>query len=154
MPQVAAPGQLRFHQADMGNKGAMRAAFSANSGRAVDTVIHFAAIAFVGEVCGRRRARVAGAPLSPRFQSYANPLLYYRNVTANTLQLLEVMREFRVSRLVYSSSCATYGNAERMPITESTPQRPVSPYGTSKLQAERLIIDNTVSSVLPCSDAP
>lgn len=88
----------------------------------IDIVIHFAAIAYVGE-------------------SYKDPLMYYENVTANTMHLLYAMNLGNVRSLVYSSTCATYGNAKEQPITENTPQIPVSPYGQSKLTSERMIIE-------------
>ena len=85
----------------------------------MDAVIHFAAIAYVGE-------------------SVANPLQYYHNITINTVMLLETMKRFDVRKLVYSSTCATYGNPEKLPITERTPTVPINPYGdrSSAITAE------------------
>jgi UDP-arabinose 4-epimerase len=97
-----------------------------------DLVIHFAAVAYVGE-------------------SSTNPLLYYKNITANTGNVLEAMSRGGVSKIVYSSTCATYGNAEKMPITESTPQIPVNPYGRSKLLCEEMIKE--YAAVNPSFDA-
>lgn len=57
----------------------------------------------------------------------------------NTMNVLDAMMASNVRQIVYSSTCATYGDQKRMPITESTPQRPVSPYGSSKLASERII---------------
>lgn len=85
-------------------------------------VIHFAALAYVAE-------------------SVADPAAYYRNNVVGTLTLLDAMRAAGVGELVMSSSCATYGAAGEGPVTEETPQRPVSPYGASKLMAERLLAD-------------
>ena len=85
-------------------------------------VIHFAAFAYVAE-------------------SVADPAAYYRNNVVGTLTLLDTMRAAGVGRLVFSSSCATYGAAEQSPVTEETPQRPVSPYGATKLMCERLLAD-------------
>lgn len=62
-------------------------------------------------------------------------------MTTNTQHVLEGMRAGKVNRLVYSSTCATYGNPDQMPITENTPQRPVSPYGSTKLASEQMIKD-------------
>jgi UDP-glucose-4-epimerase GalE len=86
----------------------------------VAAVLHFAAFAYVGE-------------------SVEEPGLYFRNNVANTLTLLEAMRTSGVRHIVFSSTCATYGVPERVPITESAPQRPVNPYGESKLMVERML---------------
>ena len=87
-----------------------------------DAVAHFAALAYVGESVG-------------------DPGLYYRTNVCGTLNLLEAMVKADVSRLVFSSTCATYGEPERMPIAEDCPQRPVNPYGWTKLMAERMLAD-------------
>ena len=84
-----------------------------------DAVIHFAAFAYVGE-------------------SVSNPGIYYRNNVGGTLSLLEAMRDAGVARIIVSSTCATYGQPDRMPITEDTPQRPMNPYGESKLMMEHM----------------
>jgi len=86
-------------------------------------VMHFAAYAYVGE-------------------SVLAPLLYYDNNVATTVGVLRCMREAGVWRFVFSSSCATYGDPERVPITEDAPQRPVSPYGRSKLMVEEILRDH------------
>lgn len=86
----------------------------------VSSVMHFAAFAYVGE-------------------SGTDPALYYRNNVVGTLALLDAMREAGVDRIVFSSTCATYGLPERMPIAETTPQRPVNPYGETKLAIERVL---------------
>jgi UDP-glucose-4-epimerase GalE len=86
----------------------------------IAAVMHFAAFAYVGE-------------------SMTKPQLYFRNNLVNTLGLLDAMREAGVRHIVFSSTCATYGTPERMPITEDTPQRPVNPYGESKLMVERAL---------------
>lgn len=85
-------------------------------------VIHFAAYAYVGESVG-------------------DPYLYYRNNVAGTLSLLEAMRATGCDKIVFSSTCATYGVPEEIPIVETTPQRPVNPYGASKLMVERILQD-------------
>ncbi|MEZ5947473.1 MAG: UDP-glucose 4-epimerase GalE [Hyphomonas sp.] len=87
-----------------------------------DAVMHFAALAYVGE-------------------SVQRPDLYYRTNVGGTLNLLDCMRKNSVGRLIFSSTCATYGQPDRMPITEATPQSPINPYGWSKLMAERAISD-------------
>jgi UDP-arabinose 4-epimerase len=83
-------------------------------------VMHFAAFAYVGE-------------------SMSRPELYFRNNVVNSLGLFEAMRETGVRRIVFSSTCATYGIPETVPISESLPQRPVNPYGESKLMIERAL---------------
>lgn len=88
----------------------------------IECVMHFAALAYVGE-------------------SVHEPLRYYDNNTAGTLSLLRAMNAAEVQRLVFSSTCATYGEPERMPITEDMPQRPINPYGWSKLFVERILMD-------------
>jgi len=87
-----------------------------------DAVMHFAACCYVGE-------------------SMENPSKYYDNNVLGTLNLLEAMREHRVGRLIFSSSCATYGNPQRLPMDESHPQCPVNPYGVTKFAAERAMAD-------------
>ena len=87
-----------------------------------EAVINFAALAYVGE-------------------STREPTLYYRNNVAGMIALLEAMRACDVGRLIFSSSCATYGATDRVPILEDTPQRPINPYGRSKLMAEEVLRD-------------
>ena len=82
-------------------------------------VLHFAAFAYVGE-------------------SMRQPSEYFRNNVVNTLNLLDAMREHSVQRIVFSSSCATYGDPQQT-LTEDHAQQPVSPYGESKLMVERLL---------------
>ncbi|KAG6518111.1 hypothetical protein ZIOFF_021513 [Zingiber officinale] len=66
---------------------------------------------------------------------------YYHNITSNTLVILEAMAAHGVKTLIYSSTCATYGEPEKMPITEVTPQHPINPYGKAKKMAEDIILD-------------
>lgn len=89
---------------------------------AFDAVMHFAASAEVGE-------------------SVTDPLGYYRNNMANTLTLLEAMQKHGVKRLVFSSTCATYGEPDCVPITEDMPQDPINPYGRTKLAIEWMLRD-------------
>lgn len=86
------------------------------------TVIHFAASANLGE-------------------SVENPAKYYRNNVLGSLSLLEACRHTQTTRIVLSSSCATYGMPEALPIKETTPQNPISPYGRSKLMVEQILED-------------
>lgn len=85
-------------------------------------VLHFAGSALVSE-------------------SLEDPGKYYRNNVAYTTALLEAMMEARVFHLIFSSSCATYGDPQFTPITEAHPQNPISPYGRSKLMTEQMIAD-------------
>jgi UDP-glucose-4-epimerase GalE len=104
---------------DLGDAATLDAAFARHR---IDAVMHFAALAYVGE-------------------SVEQPALYYRNNVGGTLELLEAMRRARVNLLVFSSTCATYGVPERMPITEDLPQQPINPYGATKLTIERVLRD-------------
>jgi UDP-glucose-4-epimerase GalE len=87
---------------------------------AIEAVIHFAAFAYVGESMGA-------------------PGLYFGNNVVKTLNLLDMMRKNGVNKIVFSSSCATYGYPSQIPIPEDHIQRPVNPYGESKLMVERLL---------------
>jgi UDP-glucose 4-epimerase len=88
----------------------------------IDAVMHFAAHSQVGE-------------------SVVNPAIYYENNIANSIALLEVMRDCRVWRIVFSSSAAVYGQPETMPIVEDTAKQPINPYGFSKLAVEQALDD-------------
>lgn len=88
----------------------------------IDAVFHFAAYAYVGESVGQ-------------------PEKYYYNNVANTLNLLHVMKQYGCDKIIFSSTCATYGEPERVPITEDMPQDPINPYGASKLMVERIFQD-------------
>ena len=84
--------------------------------------MHFAALAYVGE-------------------SVTDPLAYYANNTAGTISLLRAMDAAEVRRMVFSSTCATYGEPETTPIVETMRQEPVNPYGWSKWCVERVLRD-------------
>ena len=88
----------------------------------IGAVVHFAAFALVGE-------------------SVENPSKYYRNNVYGTLNLLDSMVKYGCKKIVFSSSCATYGNPNYVPVDEKHPQNPVSPYGTSKLMVEQILKD-------------
>jgi UDP-glucose 4-epimerase len=88
----------------------------------VSAVMHFAAYAYVGE-------------------SATDPLAYYANNVTATINLLRAMTESGVDRIVFSSTCATYGVPTTVPITEDHPQCPINPYGATKLAVERLLRD-------------
>jgi UDP-arabinose 4-epimerase len=106
-----------FVEGDLADRARLCAAIAEHQ---VAAVMHFAAYAYVGE-------------------SVANPALYYRNNLSGTLSLLEAMRETGISEMVFSSTCATYGTPDTVPIRESAPQNPVNPYGETKLAIERAL---------------
>jgi len=85
-------------------------------------VMHFAAYAYVGE-------------------SVEDPAKYYRNNVAGTLTLLETMKNCGIDKIIFSSTCATYGMPEQIPISEDHPQNPINPYGRSKLMIEWILQD-------------
>jgi UDP-glucose-4-epimerase GalE len=89
--------------------------------------MHFAAYAYVSE-------------------SVEQPLMYYANNVGVTIGVLEAMKEAGVERFVFSSTCATYGNPERVPITEDEKKAPVSPYGRSKLMVENILADTMLGN--------
>jgi UDP-glucose-4-epimerase GalE len=104
-------------QADVADRKALESVFERYH---IEAVFHFAAFAYVGE-------------------SMRAPDLYFRNNVVSTLNLLDVMRTRGVDKIVFSSTCATYGNPVRIPIDEGHPQQPVNPYGESKRMVERLL---------------
>ncbi len=88
----------------------------------ISAVMHFSAYAYVGE-------------------SVTNPAKYYRNNVIGTLTLLEAMVAHGVNQLIFSSTCATYGIPQVIPIPETHPQKPINPYGKSKLMVEQMLED-------------
>jgi UDP-arabinose 4-epimerase len=108
-----------LHVGDLLDPASLDVAFVAHR---PDLVLHFAALAYVGE-------------------SVTDPARYYRVNVAGTLSLLDAMRRHGVTRIVLSSSCATYGIPAALPISEATPQHPVNPYGFTKLVTERMVAD-------------
>ena len=108
----------KFYQGDIADKDFMRQVFKENSD--IDAVIHFAAYSLVAE-------------------SMKRPLKYFDNNTAGMVKLLEVMNEFSIDKIVFSSTAATYGIPEEVPIKETTPQNPINPYGESKLMMEKIM---------------
>ena len=104
-----------FVEADILDAGALHAAMR---GHGIDAVMHFAAFLDVGE-------------------SVRNPAKYYVNNVAGAINVLNAMADTGVRTLVFSSTCATYGEPVETPITESHPQKPINSYGESKLAAER-----------------
>ncbi|MHC4220497.1 MAG: UDP-glucose 4-epimerase GalE [Planctomycetota bacterium] len=114
-------GDVPFVEADIGDGEAVVELLRHHR---TDVVMHFAALAEVGE-------------------SVRIPLRYYRNNLAGTVSLLEAMEVCGVDRLVFSSTCATYGAPapEHIPMTEDCPQQPVNPYGRCKLAVEQMLYD-------------
>ena len=106
-----------FVDGDIGDRDLLRRVFREHD---VAAVVHFAASAYVGE-------------------SVLDPRKYFRNNVANTLVLLDAMLDAGVDRIVFSSTCATYGVPDALPIAENQPQRPVNPYGESKLFVEHAL---------------
>ncbi|HYO11537.1 MAG TPA: UDP-glucose 4-epimerase GalE [Tepidisphaeraceae bacterium] len=109
--------------ADLDDRAALAAALREHN---IECVMHFAAYAYVGE-------------------SVEKPLEYYWNNVATTIGVLQVMRDAGVRKFVFSSTCATYGDPERVPITEDQRKAPVSPYGRSKLMVEEILKDYAAS---------
>ncbi len=106
-------------EGDLKNIGQIEAVFERYP---IEAVFHFAAYAYVGE-------------------SVAEPEKYYYNNIGCTLNLLKVMRKFGCDKIIFSSSCATYGEPEKTPITEDMPQNPINPYGFTKYAVERIFKD-------------
>jgi UDP-glucose 4-epimerase len=115
----AVPRDVPFVACDVGDRERIEQVLREHR---IDGVMHFAAYALVSE-------------------SVADPALYFRNNTVGTLGLLEAMQAARVRKLVFSSTCATYGVPSTLPIHEELPQVPINPYGASKLASERMMQD-------------
>ena len=114
----AVPANADFVQCDLLDQPALNTALA----QGFDGVLHFAALALVAE-------------------SVSNPERYYRGNVVATLNLLDAMRDNGIKRLVFSSTCATYGEPETVPISEEEPPAPVNSYGNSKLAVDRMIAD-------------
>lgn len=116
--RAAVHPKAHFYQGDLADQDFMRQVFHENPD--IDAVIHFAAYSLVAE-------------------SMTDPLKYFDNNTVGMVKLLEVMQECGVKQIVFSSTAATYGIPEELPIKETTPQRPINPYGESKLMMETIM---------------
>lgn len=112
-------GNLKFYQGDLNNSYDINKVFDENT---IDAVIHFAAVALVEE-------------------SVKNPQKYYYNNVCGTISLLSAMLSHNVNRIVFSSTAATYGKPNYVPIDEKHPQNPINPYGQSKLMIEKIMDD-------------
>lgn len=112
-------GNVNFEKGDLRNIEDIEKVFNKYK---IDAVIHFAAFALVGE-------------------SVKNPSKYYRNNVFGTLNLVDTMVKYNVKKLVFSSTCATYGEPQYTPIDEKHPQCPINPYGNTKLCVEYMLKD-------------
>lgn len=115
--------EIKFYELDVCDKEGLRVVFDENK---IDAVIHFAGYKAVGE-------------------SVSKPLMYYRNNIDSTLNLLEVMNEYGVKKIVFSSSATVYGNPDVLPIRENSKLGTTNPYGTTKLYIEGILRDLYVS---------
>ncbi|MFI5337659.1 MAG: UDP-glucose 4-epimerase GalE [Opitutales bacterium] len=115
--RTAVPAGVRFHEANLGDPAALDRIFTAER---IDVVMHFAAYCYVGE-------------------SVTAPMKYYQNNLVAALALLDAMLRHGVKRFVFSSTCATYGIPQKMPMDESLPQAPINPYGQTKLDVENAL---------------
>lgn len=113
----AVPSDVPLYDGDMGDRELLDSIFTKH---AIDAVVHFAAYAYVGE-------------------SVQQPGKYYQNNTVAALTVLDAMRDYGVKHFVFSSTCATYGNPQYVPIDEKHPQDPINPYGESKFFVERIL---------------
>jgi UDP-glucose 4-epimerase len=114
---AAVDSRAVFFQGDLADRTVLRHAFGEAK---PDAVMHFAANALVGE-------------------SMTNPSKYFRNNVASGINLVDMAVEFGVKKFVFSSTCATFGIPDRMPLDESLPQNPINPYGESKLMFESIL---------------
>ncbi len=122
--QSLAPDRCHFSKTDIGDRDAVLETMRAHK---VDSVMHFAAFALVGE-------------------SVDEPIMYHRNNMSEVVELVDACLAANVQRFVFSSTCATYGEPENVPIRETEPQHPINPYGVSKLHVEHLLDDVTTAA--------
>ncbi len=115
--RAVVPDKVPFYQGNVGDRGLVRRVTDEHQ---IDSCIHFAALAYVGE-------------------SVAEPARYFENNVAQCIALLEALTNAGVKRFVFSSTCATYGEPQRIPIDEDHPQHPANPYGWSKFMIERVL---------------
>ncbi len=116
---AAAVGNIPLEKADLLDMASLQAIFDKYD---IDAVIHFAAFSLVGE-------------------SVAQPGKYYRNNVCGTMNLLDTMLAHGVRKIVFSSTCATYGQPHYLPMDEKHPQAPINPYGQTKLTIEKMFAD-------------
>lgn len=113
----AVGADVSFYEGNIGDKELVGRIVKEHN---IESCVHFAAYAYVGE-------------------SVTNPSKYFENNTFQTNNLLTALIENNVKNIVFSSTCATYGNPQRIPIDETHPQKPVNPYGWSKFMTERIL---------------
>ncbi len=117
--------KLIFYKVDCQNTDQLRTVFEEH--RDIEYVIHFAAFKSVNE-------------------SVTNPLIYYKNNVGSLIVLMELMREYSVARIVFSSSCTVYGQPDQIPVTETAPfKKAESAYGATKQVCERILMDEVVA---------
>ena len=115
--RVAVSASVPFYQGRVGDRQLVQSICAEHE---IDSCIHFAALAYVGE-------------------SVTHPKLYFENNVQQGLALLDTLVAAGVRRFVFSSTCATYGEPAKIPIDEQHPQRPTNPYGWSKLIMEKVL---------------
>ncbi|MFC4651876.1 UDP-glucose 4-epimerase GalE [Lactococcus nasutitermitis] len=116
--RAAVPAQARFYEGDVRDRGLMERVFT--SEKKIEGLMHFCAYSLVGE-------------------SMEKPAMYFDNNVGGCISILEAMEEFGVKHIVFSSTAATFGIPESSPISEKTPQKPINPYGESKLIMEKMM---------------
>jgi len=121
-----AAGEIPLVVGDVGDESVLDRLFA---GGEFGAVAHFAAFAKVGE-------------------SMADPAMYYQNNVCHGLTLLKAMARHKVEKLIFSSTCAVYGEPEKIPIAEDNPKAPINPYGASKLFFERMAMDMAAVSCI------
>ncbi|GAB2026829.1 UDP-glucose 4-epimerase GalE [Lactovum odontotermitis] len=114
----AVPENVRFYEGDVRDRAFMRATFAAEKN--IEGLMHFCAYSLVGE-------------------SMEKPAMYFDNNVGGCISILEIMQEFDVKHIVFSSTAATFGIPESSPISEKMPQKPINPYGESKLMMEKMM---------------
>ncbi|HLM60825.1 MAG TPA: NAD-dependent epimerase/dehydratase family protein, partial [Pyrinomonadaceae bacterium] len=117
--QKAVDPSVPFYEGDIGDGALIKKIINEHE---IESCMHFSAFAFVGE-------------------SVEKPQIYYHNNFVQTLKLLDALIEGNVKKFIFSSTCATYGEPQYVPIDEKHPQFPTSPYGWSKFMVERVLID-------------
>ncbi|WP_374285085.1 UDP-glucose 4-epimerase GalE [Lactococcus sp.] len=116
--RAAVPANIRFYEGDVRDRAFMEEVFSIEKN--IEGVMHFCAYSLVGE-------------------SMQKPAMYFDNNVGGCITLLEVMEQFNVKHIVFSSTAATFGIPKESPISEKTPQNPINPYGESKLMMEKMM---------------
>ncbi len=117
--RAAVDASVPFYDGNIGDKDLVSQILREHE---IEACMHFSAFAYVGE-------------------SVEKPQIYYENNFVQTLHLLDVLIENNVKKIIFSSTCATYGEPQYVPIDEKHPQSPTSPYGWSKFMVERALID-------------